>query len=224
MKREPVSRRERPAKPALTRDGIVDAALAVVAADGFDKLTMRRLAAELDTAPASLYVYVSGGTELHALMLGRLLDRLDLRWSGRGDWRTRLRRLLVDYVDLLAGQPPLARAAQVTWPKGSGYLDLVDLVLRLLLAGGLSETRAAWAVDALLQQATAMAVQFAGDGEDDGGPEELAAELAAADPQRHPALVRVGTERLMAGDPAERRDWALDALVAGVVTTARPDE
>ncbi|MGZ6826776.1 MAG: TetR/AcrR family transcriptional regulator, partial [Mycobacteriales bacterium] len=118
MRREPVSRRDRPAKPALSRDAIVDAALAVIEADGFDKLTMRRLAVDLDTAPASLYVYVASNTELHALILGRLLARLDLRWSGRGDWRARLRRLLVEYVDLLVEQPALARAALLTWPQG----------------------------------------------------------------------------------------------------------
>lgn len=226
MRREPVSRRDRPAKPPLSRDGIVDAALAVVAADGFEKLTMRRLAVDLDTAPASLYVYVANNSELHALILGRLLARLDLRWSGRGDWRVRLRRLLIDYIDLLMEQPALARAALLTWPKGAAYLDLLELVIRLLVAGGVPEARAAWGVDVLLQQATAMAAEYASRGSHDGddGLAELRRELEAADPRRHSSLVRLGVAQLAGGDPAERLDWALDALVAGIAVTPRADE
>src|SRR6267154_655953 len=64
-----VSRRERPAKPALTREGIVAAAVGVMQAEGLDRVTMRRLAQELDTGPASLYVYVRNTAELHAAML-----------------------------------------------------------------------------------------------------------------------------------------------------------
>ncbi|MGN6243276.1 MAG: TetR/AcrR family transcriptional regulator [Motilibacteraceae bacterium] len=225
MRREPVSRRDRPAKPALSRDGIVDAALAVVTAEGLEKLTMRRLAVELDTAPASLYVYVKSNTELHALILGRLLARLDVRWSGRGDWRGRLRRLLVDYVDLLMEQPALARAALVTWPTGPAYLDLLDLVVRLLVAGGVPDSRAAWGVDALLQQATAMAAEYANRDADDGEAlADLGAELEAADPRRHAALLRLGAGQLAGGDPTARRDWAIDALVAGIVATPRDGE
>src|ERR1022692_1858482 len=56
--RIPVSRRERPAKSALTREGIVAAAVGVMQAEGLDRVTMRRLAQELDTGAASLYVYV----------------------------------------------------------------------------------------------------------------------------------------------------------------------
>jgi AcrR family transcriptional regulator len=56
QKPAPISRRERPAKPALTREGIVATALEVMRAEGLDRVTMRRLATELDTGAASLYV------------------------------------------------------------------------------------------------------------------------------------------------------------------------
>ena len=54
------STRDRPAKPPLSVDAVVDAALAVLQADGLEAVTMRRVAAALDTGAASLYVYVSG--------------------------------------------------------------------------------------------------------------------------------------------------------------------
>ena len=42
-------------------------------AEGLDRVTMRRLAQELDTGAASLYVYVRNTAELHAAMLEELL-------------------------------------------------------------------------------------------------------------------------------------------------------
>ncbi|MFI0242443.1 FAD-dependent monooxygenase [Streptomyces sp. NPDC016845] len=74
----PRSRRERPAKPALSRDGIVAAAVHVLRTEGLGKVTMRRLAHELDTGPASLYVYVRNTDELHAAVLDALLAEVDL--------------------------------------------------------------------------------------------------------------------------------------------------
>ena len=46
---EPVSRRERPAKAALTRAGIVAAAVEILQAEGLERVTMRRLAEKPDT-------------------------------------------------------------------------------------------------------------------------------------------------------------------------------
>src|SRR3954470_18451997 len=64
----PRSRRARPAKPPLSREAIVDAALAIVRDEGVEALSMRRVAQALDTGPASLYVYVADRDELHELL------------------------------------------------------------------------------------------------------------------------------------------------------------
>src|SRR3954467_10151869 len=104
------NRRERPAKPALTRDGIVATALAVMRAEGMDKVTMRRIAKELDTGPASLYVYVTDTEELHAAMLDELLGEVDLD-PADGDWRSRLWRAVDSYRRVLYDNPSLARVA-----------------------------------------------------------------------------------------------------------------
>jgi len=99
----PISRRERPAKPALTREGIVATALEVMRAEGLDRVTMRRLATELDTGAASLYVYVRNTAELRAYMLDELLAGLDLSpVTAAGDWRERLVAVLWSYTVVLA--------------------------------------------------------------------------------------------------------------------------
>jgi hypothetical protein len=69
----PLSRRERPAKPALTREGFVGAALTILEEEGLGTVTMRRIAASLDTGAASLYVYVRDTEDLQAGVLDALI-------------------------------------------------------------------------------------------------------------------------------------------------------
>src|SRR3954447_15977529 len=122
MSEDPRSRRERPAKPALTRDGIVTTAVELVRAEGLGRVTMRRLAQELDTGAASLYVYVRNTAELHAAVLDELLGAVDLSSvTASGDWRDRLERVLTSYADVLFAYPGLAQSAMVSRPSGERY-------------------------------------------------------------------------------------------------------
>lgn len=215
---EPISRRERPSKPPLSRAAIVDAALSIIERDGADKLTMRRLAGELDTGPASLYVYVKNTTELNAQLIDRLLKELDLSWDGVEPWRERLRRVLSDYSALLTSRTELANAALLVWPDGANYLDLIELLVRLLLSGGVSEQTAARSVDLLLQHATASAVEWAGHARQDGQDlADLTATLASADEARHPNLARLGAAVFTDGGHDERGRWAVDTLLDGIL-------
>src|SRR5258708_33807210 len=93
----PRSRRERPAKPALTRQGIIDVALTILRDEGLNKVTMRRIAEALDTGPASLYVYVRNTTDLHVHILDALLAAVTEPLPAEGTWRDRLKQLLANY-------------------------------------------------------------------------------------------------------------------------------
>ncbi|MEV5750246.1 TetR/AcrR family transcriptional regulator [Actinoallomurus sp. NPDC052308] len=165
----PRSRRERPAKPALTRDGIVTTAVELLRAEGLRRVTMRRLAQELDTGPASLYVYVRDAAELHAAILDRLLGAVDLGpVHATGDWRERLEAVLTSYLNVLFAYPGLAQSALVTRPHGEHYLNLIEALLALLDEGDVPSGQAAWGVDALLQYATATAAEHAPGAEGEG--------------------------------------------------------
>lgn len=52
--------------------------LRILDRDGLDALTMRRVAKELDTGPASLYVYVANRDDLMAAMLDAALAQVPL--------------------------------------------------------------------------------------------------------------------------------------------------
>ncbi|MEU6063855.1 MULTISPECIES: TetR/AcrR family transcriptional regulator [Streptomyces] len=220
----PRSRRERPAKPALTREGIVAAAVAVLRAEGLQKVTMRRLAQELDTGPASLYVYVRNTDELHAAVLDELLGTVGPA-PADGTWRERLERVLTAYTGMLLEHPSLARSALTARPSGPHYLDLIETMLALLDEGGVPSARAAWGVDLLLQHATATAAEHAGQ---DASPtargdwDALARALGNASEQTHPHIAATAGE-LVSGTPEARLSWAFQALIHGIERTAVPD-
>jgi AcrR family transcriptional regulator len=219
----PRSRRERPAKPALTREGIVATAVEIMRAEGLAKVTTRRLAQELDTGPASLYVYVSNTAELHALILDTLLGTLDV--PSAGTWDERLEALLIAYVTLLFEHPGLARSALVIRPSGEHSLDLAETLLGLLDEGGVPGGQAAWGVDLLLQYATATAAeQSARDSSGDDGQDwdALTRALYGVSAGRHPRIAALAP-RLVSGTPEERMSWGIRTLVTGIRATAVPE-
>ncbi|MFF2202127.1 TetR/AcrR family transcriptional regulator [Streptomyces sp. NPDC058145] len=220
MTETPRSRRERPAKPALSREGIVAAAVAVLRAEGLRKVTMRRLAQELDTGPASLYVYVRNTDELHAAVLDELLGTVGSAPSG-GGWRERLERVLTDCTRMLLDHPDLARSALTARPSGPHYLNLIETLLALLAEGGVPRDRAAWGVDLLLQHATATAAEHAGE-KSPGDWQALDSALRGASEDTHPHIAASAGE-LLSGAPEARMSWAFRALIDGIRRTAVPD-
>jgi len=226
MTSKPVyNRRERPAKPALTREGIIATALSVMRAEGIERVTMRRLAAELDTGPASLYVYVKDTEELHAAMLDELLADVVLKPRRvRGGWRERLWVVLSSYRDVLYANPSLARVALATRLSGPHYLSILDAILGLLSEGDLAPERAAWAVDTLLLVATASAVEHGTRREKPGAEAEhdaLAETVSNASAESFPYIAALGAD-LVSGAGIERSRWAFDVLLNGALGTPRP--
>jgi AcrR family transcriptional regulator len=224
MNSEARSRRERPAKPALTRDGIVATAVELVRAEGLGRVTMRRLAQELDTGAASLYVYVRSTAELHAAVLDELLGVVDLGpVTAAGDWRERLEQVLTSYTELLFEYPGLAQAALVARPAGEHYLDLLEGVLALLAEGGVPAGQAAWGVDILLHFATSSAAEHAPTDPRQGAPEPDAGPLIRAlqASKNRPWLAAHGDD-LLSGPGEARLGWGFRVLINGVLDTPRP--
>ncbi|WP_037572177.1 TetR/AcrR family transcriptional regulator [Phaeacidiphilus oryzae] len=221
---QPRSRRDRPAKPALSHQGIVEAAVRLMRAEGLQRVTMRRLAQELDTGPASLYVYVANTSELHAAILEELLGEVALAPEGGGDWRDRLVAVLDSYTGVLFAHPSLARAALVARPSGPHYLALVERILDLLHQGGVPDAQAAWGVDVLLQVATATAAEQS---TRDDIPEaeaehaSLTAALHEIDPATHPRIAAAALD-LTSGSPSQRLAWTFRAVIAGTAATELP--
>jgi AcrR family transcriptional regulator len=225
----PRSRRERPAKPALTRAGIVATAVELVLAEGLAKVTMRRLAQELDTGAASLYVYVRNTAELHAAVLDQLLGAVDLSpVTAAGDWRDRLERVLTSYAGVLFEYPGLAQSALVARPSGEEYLNLIEGLLALLDEGGVPRGQASWGIDILLQFATSTAAEHAATDPKAAATEPsddwvaLANAVRNVSAETHPQVAAHGTE-LLSGPGEARLAWGFRVLINGVLSTPRPE-
>lgn len=229
MRKSPTPRRrlERPAKAPLSREAVIGAAIRLMESDGGDRLTMRRLAAVLQTGPASLYAYVRNTAELYAHILDDKLGTLDLDWDPeRTPWLERLSALLMAYVEMLVRYPDLARSALLTRPAGENYLALVESLLALLIGGGAPPKRAAWGVDVLLQTATATAVEVSSRRASDDEAAEweaLSDAVRDAPADRFPLIAGLGLELVSGSGPA-RGTWALEAVANGIVATPRPDD
>jgi AcrR family transcriptional regulator len=155
----PRSTRARPAKAPLSEAAIVDAALAITKAEGFEAVTMRRIAAELDTGAASLYVYVRNRDELLQAMFDRAVDPLALVEPDPKRWREQVHDLLGTFLKTLESYPGLAGALPVGPPTSENSLAGAENLLAILLAGGIKPQDAAWACDILALIVTATATE-----------------------------------------------------------------
>jgi AcrR family transcriptional regulator len=75
-------------KPRYTREQIADAALRIADQEGFEAVTMKRIATELGAGTMTLYYYVRNKTDVVALMHDKILaDELVPDDELRGGWR-----------------------------------------------------------------------------------------------------------------------------------------
>ena len=103
-------------RPPLSRDAIVDAALAILDTDGVDALTIRRLGQELGTGSATLYWHIAGKDELCELVYDRIMGEIELPDPEPSRWQEQLKdiarqayRAMLshnDAVRLSIGRPP----------------------------------------------------------------------------------------------------------------------
>jgi AcrR family transcriptional regulator len=158
---EPQSRRDRPAKALLSRSVIVDAALELVAQNGLDAVTLRKVADHLDTGPSSLYVYVENRDELLERMLDRALSEVAEVPIKHKRWRRRLVELFTEVLEVLDRYPGIAQAASASPLSSPAAAAVGDNALGLLREGGLGQQSAVWTRDTLVLFTVATAIQHA---------------------------------------------------------------
>jgi AcrR family transcriptional regulator len=89
----------------LTRDRVIDAALAFVDRHGPDELSMRRLGAELGVEGMALYTHVRDKADLLDGIAVRILDELDTQFDPSAPWQERIRRAALGWAALQARHP-----------------------------------------------------------------------------------------------------------------------
>ena len=212
------STRDRPAKPPLSSEAVVDAGLEILRTEGLAAVTMRRVASVLDTGAASLYVYVSGREALLQAMLDRVTATIELETPDPKRWRAQLHSLLERMFQTLVAHPGMAEITIGDPPTTETILLVTENLFSILLAGGLEPQHAAWGVDILVLLVTSSAHE---DGirqgfDQDEKIESIFTELASLPPDRYPNVVRYARE-MVTGDGDERFRFAIDLIVDGLV-------
>ncbi|MFB6888634.1 TetR/AcrR family transcriptional regulator [Kitasatospora sp. NPDC056327] len=132
--------RKRP-RPGLTTAGVVAAGRRVIERDGIDALTMRAVATELGTAPASLYRHVTDRDALLIAVLEQIAEGLPVGVPGAVPQERLLRRML-DAHDYMAGHAWVPHILIRGEMVASNALGFTDACLADLMAAGLPPARA----------------------------------------------------------------------------------
>jgi AcrR family transcriptional regulator len=223
----PWRRPRRPAfRRALSRDVIVEAAMDVLRKDGVDGVSMRRVATELSTGPASLYAHVANKEELIELLYDEVAGEVPLPEPDPARWREQLTQLWTDSRATLLRHRDIARASLGSVPLGPNALTVSEVTVTLLRMGGVPDQAVAWAVDVVGLFVTASAVEGAmearrREGRDPMPQDEVdVADLFARLPaDRFPTFVSL-VPYLAVGSDEERFRFGLELLVGGLVALA----
>ncbi|MTD17150.1 TetR family transcriptional regulator [Nakamurella sp. YIM 132087] len=203
----------------LSVDLIVRTALVIVEREGFDALTMRRVATVLQTGPASLYAHVQNKADLDDLLIGHLCAGIAVPTPDAARWREQAAQVCRDLRDRYLRYPGISRAALSAAPHNPDTLRISEGLLAILLAGGVSPRDAAWAIDAVLLYVAAYcfesSVRENGSGATDPAVDrrrQAMDRLAMLPPRLFPNTVAHARE-LTSGEGHERFDFTLDLML-----------
>ncbi|GAB2612792.1 transcriptional regulator [Paractinoplanes abujensis] len=200
-------------------------ALRLVQAEGIDAVSMRRLAAEFDTGPASFYAHVANKDELLQLMFDEMCGLVDIPELDPPRWKEQVKQLARAGHAAMVAHNDLARAALATIPSGPNALHISDAMLGMMLAGGIPPRIASWAMDRIFLYITADAYEYSiwrrqaqGAGKQtfidtvSAGYLEYLREIPA---EVYPNVVQ-HAEALVGGGPEARFELGLELLVDGL--------
>jgi AcrR family transcriptional regulator len=217
-----VRRPAKPAKAPLSQAQIIEAALRIVKTEGIDGVSMRRLAAEFDTGPSSLYAHVASKDELLQLMFEEVCGLVEPPPFDASRWQEQILEIARAGHQVLLDHYDLARAALATIPSGPNAMRISEAMLRLMIAGGVPSRVASWAMDRIFLYITADAYEMSiwratgpsvTDIEDLGN--DLVAYFQDLPEEIYPNLRKYAKD-MVGGGTDERFELGLDLLVGGL--------
>jgi AcrR family transcriptional regulator len=211
----------------LSKERVLEKAIALADKDGLDGLSMRKLGQALGVEAMSLYNHVTNKAELVAAMVDRVVEQFELPDGGR--WDDAIRRCATSAYDLLHEHSwacSLAVAPSDTRFIGGPRIRYMEWLLRRLRGAGFSAELAYSAyhtVDShifgftLWQQGHVQAAQMlAPDG--DQSVEEWAARLLDQLRPQFPYLAEHGDLHMAESAPGGRHEFefGLDLIIDGL--------
>jgi TetR/AcrR family tetracycline transcriptional repressor len=183
----------------------VSAAVRTVREDGYEQMTIRRLAAELGVAPMSLYRHVRDKDDILDDVLDRLLASEWRPDADPADWKAWITEASDRLRNLLVTEPAALHvylAHPVICPSAIARMDAMIEVLRASLPDEQAVRRAYAAIQTYTIGFAALEASRAGWDSSGSNASELAKQLAA---YTSPHQFAIGFQYLLAGIEGEGR-------------------
>jgi TetR/AcrR family tetracycline transcriptional repressor len=197
---------------ALTKEKIVDAALALMEREGLQGVSMRKLAQELDAGAATLYWHVGDKEQLLGLMLDRIVGESKSVEPDPENWQEQVKQLARNARELLKSHRGAAELSMGRVPVGPNSMPVLERYLAVLQAAALPAQVIAYAADMFSLYVGAFAFEESMPPVDS---EQMGAYFRSLPADEYPILTSLADE-LVAGDPDARFEWALELLVRGL--------
>ena len=213
-------------RPRLSRERVLQGAVAVADKGGIAALTIRSLAAELGVKPMSVYHHVANKDEILDGIVDLVFAEIELPTIG-GDWHEEMRRRAASAREAMRRHPWAIGLVETRTSPGWATLKHHDAVIGTLRAGGFSVEMTAHAfalIDAFvygfaLSEAT---LPFNGP---DTVPEVAEQMMAQFSPADYPHLVEFSVEHVMKPgyDYAEEFEFGLSVVLDGLAKSLSED-
>jgi len=207
--------------PRLTRERVVTEALAVIAEDGVQALTMRSLAARLGVVPGALYHHVGNKQQLQDLVLDGVLAEVEFDLDSSLAWTEQLKILATRLRQVLEAHPGVAGILKTRDPLGPHSLALAEAFLGPLQAAGFADREAGLAFFLLVDYTIGFAVSSPRTSVNEQRVRDTAIRtqlhqfFRSLPPDRFPALVALG-EHVWVDNRDQRFTAGLQVLADGL--------
>jgi AcrR family transcriptional regulator len=209
------------ATESLSRETVVDRALALADAEGLEAVTIRRLGQDFGVTPMALYWHVKNKDELLDAMGDRIFADLHDESEPGASWDEQLRAVVRGLVDMLRRHPTCVQLAfrrVFACPQGR---QLAEHTFGLLRRAGFSPRRTADIASHALQ--TAVMLVSAEPGAEPGrSAEDVEAMLAQKRAglellpiDEYPYIREMADDMLFCDDMSDYYGFGIDVFVAG---------
>jgi TetR/AcrR family tetracycline transcriptional repressor len=208
-------------RPQLTRQRVVAEALAVIAQDGVQAMSMRALAARLGVVPGALYHHFGNKQQLQDLVLDGVLAEVDFHTNPSLAWTEQLKILATRLRQVLEAHPGVAGILKTRDPLGPHSLALAEAFLSPLQTAGFADREAGLAFFLLVDYTLGFAVSSPRTSVNEQRVRDTAIRtqlhefFRSLPPDRFPALVALG-EHVWVDNRDQRFTAGLQVLVDGL--------
>jgi AcrR family transcriptional regulator len=206
----------------LSRDAVVEAAVALIEREGEQAVSMRRVAAELDTSAMALYTYVANKAALLDAVADYVMAQVAFARDPTADWQHQARALVHALRHVARSYPRSLMAVVSRRLTSTAGLRPLELALETARAAGFDGHQAVQIVRTFISYAFGSLVHEFGLTRMRSAADPVAASdlVTSLDPVEYPNVRRLAGP-LLDLDPDADFDFGLDLLIGAVAALSR---